>query len=362
MSGTDPALADGLATVLRSHPFPAGDTDGALFKSLSEGGWLEFFELGLSGQEGISLAESLLAGEALGTFAVPPGVMSAAGYVVPLLKRLGSDAPLCSRISDLLAAGERIAVALPSGRQTVSASAATGMVRLNGSVDRVAGVDCERALVPVQIDGGPAFALIDTGGRGVSVRCHESVVVGHMCGELQFDDTPIPASDIRTDTIGAATQHAATVFSLLLDVHAVGVAAECLRRSVAYTATRHQFGQPVGAFQAVQHMAAEILIRVETSRSAVWSAASALASGSPEAPELIAASRLHCMLSAQTAAELAIQMHGGAGFTWEYGLHHFYRAAMFARHYLTHEHGVRASLAASIRRSTRLQAEIGAAA
>ena len=71
---------------------------------------------------------------------------------------------------------------------------------------------------------------------------------------------------------------------------------------------------------------------------------------------------LHCMLSAQTAAELAIQMHGGAGFTWEYGLHHFYRAAMFARHYLTHEHGVRASLAASIRRSSRLHAEIGAAA
>ena len=54
-------------------------------------------------------------------------------------------------------------------------------------------------------------------------------------------------------------------------------------------------------------------------------------------------------LNARVAADSFIQMHGGAGFTWEFRLHHLYRAAMFARHYLTNEDGLRQKLAASIR-------------
>ena len=178
-------------------------------------------------------------------------------------------------------------------------------------------------------------------------------VVGHQALSLSFCDVEITAANIATDANFEALRYASAVFSLLLDTYSVGIAAECLRRSVEYTSARCQFGHPVGAFQAVQHMAAEIHVRVETSRSSVLAAARAVASDNADAADLIAVSRLHCAASAQTAAEIAIQMHGGAGFTWEFGLHHLYRAAMFARHYLTNEDGLRQKLAASIRGRAR---------
>ncbi|MCB0354339.1 MAG: hypothetical protein KDD64_12465 [Bdellovibrionales bacterium] len=106
-----------------------------------------------------------------------------------------------------------------------------------------------------------------------------------------------------------------------------GVCERVLDLTVEYIKTRKQFGVPVGGFQAVQHKAAEMKLRFEQMESitqfATWAA-----ENDPAQLEFAAFAALSfCAEHAPTLAEMSIQLHGGIGFTWEYGLHLFLRRA-----------------------------------
>jgi alkylation response protein AidB-like acyl-CoA dehydrogenase len=133
--------------------------------------------------------------------------------------------------------------------------------------------------------------------------------------------------------------------SLLTAALQVGHAARTLDLAVAYAKERHQFGQPIGSFQAVKHMCADMLVRAEVARTAVHAAA-----GLADQPEVAA---LEATRAGRTAEEItqratagakvladeaalanaraAIQVHGGMGFTWEIPLHlHLKRSLVLA--------------------------------
>ena len=123
--------------------------------------------------------------------------------------------------------------------------------------------------------------------------------------------------------------------TLLTAALQVGHAAEVLDRAVAYAKERHQFGKPIGSFQAVKHLCADMLVRAEVARAAVHAAAcladepdvaAAEAAGAGCAPgQLLERSVSGAKLLADEAALInaraAIQVHGGMGFTWEVPLH-----------------------------------------
>jgi alkylation response protein AidB-like acyl-CoA dehydrogenase len=119
-----------------------------------------------------------------------------------------------------------------------------------------------------------------------------------------------------------------------LDLAAVALAAEqvggaqrCLDMSVDYAKERIQFGRPIASFQAVKHKCAEMLLRVESSRSAAYYAGWAAAAGEPELPVLASLAKAYCSEAYFHCAAESIQIHGGVGFTWEYDCHlHFKRA------------------------------------
>jgi alkylation response protein AidB-like acyl-CoA dehydrogenase len=91
--------------------------------------------------------------------------------------------------------------------------------------------------------------------------------------------------------------------------------------TVEYLKVRHQFGRPLGSFQALKHRCADLAVRVEGAASAAWYAAAAVASGSDELPTVAPLAKLVCADTLMAVAAEAIQMHGGIGFTFEHDVH-----------------------------------------
>ncbi|MGW7544525.1 acyl-CoA dehydrogenase family protein [Streptomyces sp. NPDC054770] len=108
---------------------------------------------------------------------------------------------------------------------------------------------------------------------------------------------------------------------LLTAAEQLGTATRACELAVQHARTRVQFGQPIGAFQAVKHLCAEMLVRAETARAAVYAAAVTAA------PADIAAARLLADEAAVRGTRDCLQVHGGMGFTWESEVHlHLKRA------------------------------------
>ncbi|MDX3585148.1 acyl-CoA dehydrogenase [Streptomyces europaeiscabiei] len=105
------------------------------------------------------------------------------------------------------------------------------------------------------------------------------------------------------------------LFVLLTAAEQLGTAVRACEAAVQHARTREQFGRPVGAFQAVKHLCAELLVRVEVARAAVYAAAVTVD------PVDIAAARLLADEAAVRGARDCLQVHGGMGFTWEADVH-----------------------------------------
>ncbi|MBD9725022.1 acyl-CoA dehydrogenase [Streptomyces caniscabiei] len=105
------------------------------------------------------------------------------------------------------------------------------------------------------------------------------------------------------------------LFVLLTAAEQLGTAVRACEAAVQHARTREQFGRPIGAFQAVKHLCAELLVRVEVARVAVYAAAVTVD------PVDIAAARLLADEAAVRGARDCLQVHGGSGFTWEADVH-----------------------------------------
>jgi len=126
----------------------------------------------------------------------------------------------------------------------------------------------------------------------------------------------------------------AAVLDRALDVAAVALAAEqlggaqrALDMAVEYAKVRRQFDRPIGSFQAIKHRCADLLLEVESLRSAVGYAAAAVAEDSPEIPVLAPLVKAYASETYFHVAAENIQIHGGIGFTWEHDAHLYFKRA-----------------------------------
>jgi alkylation response protein AidB-like acyl-CoA dehydrogenase len=127
---------------------------------------------------------------------------------------------------------------------------------------------------------------------------------------------------------------AAPVMDRVLDLAAIALAAEqlggaqrVLDMTVEYAKVRHQFGRPIGSFQALKHRMADLLLEVESLRSAVSYAAAAVAEDSEEVPVLASLVKAYASETYFHVAAESIQIHGGIGFTWEHDAHLYFKRA-----------------------------------
>jgi len=120
------------------------------------------------------------------------------------------------------------------------------------------------------------------------------------------------------------TLHLAAV---ALAAEQVGGAQRCLDSSVEYAKTRIQFGRPIGSFQAIKHKCADMLLEVESARSAAYYAGWTAAEDSDELPVVASLAKSYCSEAYFHAAAENIQIHGGIGFTWEHHAHLYFKRA-----------------------------------
>jgi alkylation response protein AidB-like acyl-CoA dehydrogenase len=146
---------------------------------------------------------------------------------------------------------------------------------------------------------------------------------------LRFADTP--ASIIGADgDAGPGLTRTLDLAVIALAAEQVGGAQRCLDTSVEYAKTRVQFGRPIGSFQAIKHACADMLLEVESARSAAYYGAWAAAEKTDEVPVVASLAKAYCSEAYFHTAAQNIQIHGGIGFTWEHPAHLYFKRAKSA--------------------------------
>ncbi|MHB8669639.1 MAG: acyl-CoA dehydrogenase family protein, partial [Acidimicrobiales bacterium] len=117
--------------------------------------------------------------------------------------------------------------------------------------------------------------------------------------------------------------------ALLTAAFQVGIAASCTERAVSYAKEREQFGRPIGSFQALKHLLADMAVHAEVARASVHAAAVALdRPGVAEAGRAVSGAKVLAGEAAVQNAKSSIQVHGGIGFTWEVDAHLYLKRAL----------------------------------
>ena len=237
---------------------------------------------------------------------------------------------------------------------TTARPAATGGWLLTGTKQFVLhGATADLFIVAAHTEEGPAFFAVRPGnpagstvndavnrsrdgmvGRASTTRSTltrtvlKTLDLTRPMATLQFTETPatlIGAPGTADRALDDVLDRAMTA----LAAEQAGAARACLEASAAYARERHQFGRPIGSFQAVKHKCADMLVKVELAQAAATEAARA-AAGDPDAaplPQAAAVAHAVCSESLMFVAAENIQVHGGIGFTWEHPAHLYFRRA-----------------------------------
>ncbi|QQM38707.1 acyl-CoA dehydrogenase family protein [Streptomyces liliifuscus] len=147
--------------------------------------------------------------------------------------------------------------------------------------------------------------------------------------QARLDYHDVPATRLRTrsgDGWGLVSEVLDRA-AVALAAEQVGVASRALDMAVEYARVRQQFGRPIGSFQAVKHLLADVLLEVESARAAAHYALLAAENEDPELPAVASLAKAFCSDACLQATEQNIQVHGGIGFTWEHPAHLYLKRA-----------------------------------
>jgi alkylation response protein AidB-like acyl-CoA dehydrogenase len=181
-------------------------------------------------------------------------------------------------------------------------------------------------LVAAQTPAGVSVFAVDKGAAGYSAEPLTTMDMTRRQSRLTFSATPA--------RLVGAEGRGWDALSRMLDLAAVALAAEqvggaqkVLEMSVEYAKLRVQFGRPIGSFQAIKHKCADMLLQVESAKSAAYYAGWAAAQDSGELPVAACLAKSYCSEAYFNAAAENIQVHGGIGFTWEHPAHLYFKRA-----------------------------------
>ncbi|GAC1321429.1 MAG: acyl-CoA dehydrogenase family protein [Acidimicrobiales bacterium] len=188
-------------------------------------------------------------------------------------------------------------------------------------------------LVAARTGAGTSLFAVSGDASGLTRTALSTMDQTRKQAKLEFASTP-------AKLVGAEGE-GWTILSKTLDLAAVALAAEqvggaqrCLEMAVEYAKVRVQFGRPIGSFQAIKHKCADMLLEVESAKSAAYYAGWAAAEDSDELPVVASLAKAYCSDAYFHATAENIQIHGGIGFTWEHPAHLYFKRAKSAELYL----------------------------
>ena len=210
---------------------------------------------------------------------------------------------------------------------TMAATAANGSWRLDGVKMYVLdGHTADLVVVAARAADGVSLFTVDPHAAGLTRTALSTMDQTRKQAKLTFEG-------VEATLIGEEGQ-GWPVLETALDLAAVALAAEqvggaqrCLDMSVEYAKVRVQFGRPIGSFQAIKHKCADMLLEVESAKSAAYYAGWCAAEMNDELPQVASLAKSYCSEAYFHAAAENIQIHGGIGFTWEHPAHLYFKRA-----------------------------------
>jgi len=217
---------------------------------------------------------------------------------------------------------------------TLTATASGDGFTLTGSKNFVLdGHVANLILVTARTAGGVSLFAVDGDAPGLTRTALSTMDQTRKQAKLEFADTP--ARLIGTEgNAWPAVAKTLDLAAVALAAEQVGGAQKVLEMSVEYAKVRVQFGRPIGSFQAIKHKCADMLLEVESAKSAAYYAGWAAAEDSDELPVVASLAKAYCSDAYFHAAAENIQIHGGIGFTWEHPAHLYFKRAKSSELYL----------------------------
>ena len=246
----------------------------------------------------------------------------------------GDDAAKTAHLPGI-ASGETIATLAftePSGKWdeagiTMEATASGDGYTLSGTKSFVLdGHTANLIIVAARTAGGVSLFTVAGDAAGLTKTPLSTMDQTRKQAKLEFDNTPA--------TLLGAEGQGWSVLQTVLDLAAVGLAAEqvggaqfVLEMAVQYAKDRVQFGRPIGSFQAIKHKCADMLLEVESAKSAAYYGLWCAAEMNDELPSVASLAKAYCSEAYFHATAENIQIHGGIGFTWEHPAHLYFKRA-----------------------------------
>lgn len=299
--------------------------------------WSTLAEMGFCGAAipeeyggvGSGYLELCVIAEELGRALAPVPFDSTIALFSELLKLAGSDEQK-SKYLPLVAQGKLIGTLAHAESNAVEPRVSRSRVtagKLSGTKCPVMDGLCADSAIVVaceEQDIAPTLFLVQLGSSGVQRHYVQSVDPSRKHARLSFQATPAQRIGPRgkgLEVLARAIDRAA----VLIAFQQVGGAERALYMARDYAQQRIAFGRPIGSFQAIKHMLADMFVSLTLARANAYYAAWALQADSAELPIAAAAARVSATTAFQHCSSNSIQVHGGIGVTWEFDAHLFYR-------------------------------------
>jgi alkylation response protein AidB-like acyl-CoA dehydrogenase len=322
------------------------------WKLMVELGWTGLAIPERFGGTGLRLTEQCIVLSELGAGLVPAPYLATAGFAVAALLGGASEPAMQSRLPEIASGAQLYAVvtsgwtgtgtpyARPSGRDWALSGHASYCLDA-GRADEL--------LVIARVgDHGHGLFAVPAAGPGITVRMVDAVDFTRRIADVKFADAP--AESLYAKTL-SEVQAGAIIdrMAVLLSAEMVGATDRCLTITLDYLRTRHQFGGPIGRFQALKHRCANLAVQLTTARELVFAAAGTADEGDFTAAAVAAPLALaRASEVSKLVAEESIQLHGGIGFTDEAAVGLYYKRALSDGELLAHSVDARARLAAML--------------
>ena len=296
----------------------------ALAPGLAEQGLLGLHVPEADGGQGFGLPELTVAIEDLGRALVPGGFVPTVLASAVLIAG-GLTGKLVSSLAD----GSATAAVALTAELDAEPGTDDALV-VSGSASLVLGApDADLVLVPVWPAPDTVWVALDA--ADLKITPVDGLDLTRQLARVEADAVVVPQSRQLHGRIWTDFQLVRQLAAVILGAEAVGVAGWAVHTAAEYAKIRHQFGRPIGQFQAVKHRCARMLVAVEQAAAAVWDAARALdESASTDTGHEFAAATAAALAAdaAVSCTHECIQVLGGIGFTWEHDAHLYYRRAL----------------------------------
>jgi len=309
--------------------------DRELWQGLAEMGFLGVAIPESYGGAGAGHLELCVIAEEMGRALAPVPFSSTVYLAAEALLIAGSDAQKQKWLPKI-AKGEAIGtLALFEGKGNPSPQAiklaASGNALSGVKVPVADGAIADFAIVAARTastgrDSDISLYLVEFKGNGVEAKPLSNIDPTRGQAEITFSNTKGELLGQSGDGWSILTQVLDRA-AVLMAFEQVGGADRALEMGRDYALDRIAFGRPIGSFQAVKHMLADMYVSATLARSNSYYGAWALSTNSSELPEAAASARISATQAFQHCAKNNIQVHGGMGFTWEFDCHMFYRRA-----------------------------------